>query len=165
MRPGINSSALALKGDMLATVLDEIPDPGERKAFVGLFEKRSPEERRKVAEGFLEQYPQSTFLSQAYEIAAKASIDLGDNKAALEYGGEALKLLPENPLLLAPIADIQVKEGLLAEGAQNASLALDCLDRFLGPSMLFRQRVGHHRPGNCAQRVCTFSRKRPSKKV
>lgn len=134
-RTGDEFLGTSLKGDRLATVLDEIPDPGERKAFVRLFEKRSPEERRKIAEGFLEQYPQSTFLSQAYEIAAKASIDLGDNKKALEYGGEALKLLPENPLLLAPIAGIQVKEGLLAEGAHNASLALDCLDRFRGPSM------------------------------
>ena len=125
----------SLKGDMLTTTLDEIQDPGERKAFVELFEKRNPEQRRKVAENFLAQFPQSAFLSQAYEIAAKAAIDLGDNKAALEFGGEALKLHPENPLLLVPLADIQVKEGLLAEAAQNASLALDCLDRFIGPSL------------------------------
>ena len=125
----------SLKGDTLATVLDEIQDPGERQAYAQLFEKRSPAERRTVAESFLAKYPQSSFLSQAYEIAAKASIDMGDNQAALQYGGEALKLQPENPLLLVPIAGIQVREGLLAEGAQNASMALDCLDRFLGPAV------------------------------
>src|SRR5208282_2648230 len=43
----------SLKGDMLATILDEIPDPGERKAFADLFKKRNPEERREVAENFL----------------------------------------------------------------------------------------------------------------
>ena len=125
----------SLKGDTLGTVLDEIQDPGERQAYAQLFEKHAPAQRRKVAESFLAKYPQSAFLSQAYEIAAKASIDLGDNQAGLQYGGEALKLQPENPLLLVPIAGIQVREGLLAEGAANASLALDCLDRFLGPAV------------------------------
>ena len=125
----------ALKGDMLATVLDEIPDPAERKAFVDLFAKRNPAERRKVAEEFLEHYPQSAFLSKAYEIAAKASIDLGDNKAAIQFGTEALKLQPENPLLLVPLANIQVREGAVAEATQNANSALDCLDRFIGPSV------------------------------
>jgi predicted CXXCH cytochrome family protein len=127
-------SGPALKGDKLATVLDEIRDPGERKAFVALFERRDPEERRKVAVDFLKQYPQSWFLWQAYEVAAKTSIDLGDNKAALQFGRESLKLLPENPLLLVPLADIQIREGEAAEAAQNARLALDCLDRFVGPS-------------------------------
>ena len=124
----------SLKGDTLATVLDEIQDLGERQAYTQLFEKHPPAERRKVAEDFLAKYPQSAFLSQAYEVAAKASIDLGDNQAALQYGSEALKLQPENPLLLVPIAGIQVRQGLLAEGTENASLALECLDRFLGPA-------------------------------
>jgi len=123
-----------LKGDKLATILDEIQDFGERKAFKALFERRNPEKRRKVAEDFLKQYPQSSFLSQAYEIAAKASIDLGDNKAALEFGRESLRLLPENPLLLVPVADIQIREGEAAGATQNARLALDYLDRFVGPS-------------------------------
>ena len=127
-------SGPGLKGDKLATVLDEIQDRGERKAFAALFEKRSPEGRRKIAEDFLKQYPQSFFLSQAYEIAAKASIDLGDKKAALEFGRESLRLLPENPLLLVPLAEIQLQEGEAAEATQNARLALDSLDRFLGPS-------------------------------
>jgi len=78
-------------------------------------------------------------LSQALEIAAKASIDLGDDKAALAHGTEALKLRPENPLLLVPVADIQVREGLLVEGKRNAGLALDCLDRFTGPSVFSAQ--------------------------
>ena len=124
----------ALKGDTSATILDEIQDPGERKAFVALFESRNPEERRKVAEEFIKHYPQSWFLSQAYEIAAKASIDLGDDKAALKFGRESLKLLPENPLLLVPLADIQMREGEVADAAQNARLAIDCLDRFVGPA-------------------------------
>ncbi len=128
-------SGTGLKGDRLSTILDEIQDLGERKAFVALFERRNPEERRKVAENFLKHYPQSSFLSQAYEIAAKASIDLGDNKAALQFGRESLRLLPENPLLLVPLADIQIREDEAAEATQNARMALDYLDRFVGPSV------------------------------
>ena len=123
-----------LKGDMLATVLDEIPDPAERKAFANLYEKRSAADRRNVAVDFLSRYPHSAFLAQAYEIAAKASIDLGDQSAALRYGGEALKLHPENPLLLVPMANIEVRKGELDAATRNARLALDCLDRFIGPS-------------------------------
>jgi hypothetical protein len=127
-------SGPALKGDRLSTVLDEIEDPAERRAFQALFENRGPAERREVAERFVKQHPRSWFLSQAYEIAAKASIDLGDSKAALEFGGESLKLLPENPLLLVPLADVEIRQGESSEAARHAMLALDCLDRFVGPS-------------------------------
>jgi tetratricopeptide (TPR) repeat protein len=121
---------------MKGTVFDEIQDPGERQAFGNLFKGGTPEERRKVAEDFLEHYPQSAFLAQAYENAAKASVDLGDDKAAIQFGRKALKLFPENPMLLVPVAYVQMRQGDSAEAVQNASLALDCLDRFTGPASI-----------------------------
>src|SRR5262249_20249607 len=87
------------------TILDEIRDRGERKAFLALYNKRDPGKRRQLAEAFLTAYPQSWLLSQAYEIAAKACIDLKDYPLALRYGTASLRLLPENPLLLAPLAN------------------------------------------------------------
>jgi predicted CXXCH cytochrome family protein len=117
------------------TLLDEIDDPGERKAYLALFQKQNAEKRRHTAVEFLDRYPQSSFLSEAYEIAAKASIDLGDNKSAIEFGRESLRFLPENSLLLAPLADVETQGGNLAAGAQDASMALDCLDRFLSPAV------------------------------
>jgi len=117
------------------TLLDEIDDPGERKAYVALFRKQNAQDRRRSAVDFLQQYPQSWFLLQAYEIAAKASIDLGDNKSAIQFGRESLKLLPENPLLLVPIADVETQEGNSAGATQDARMALSCLDRFLRPAV------------------------------
>ncbi len=118
------------------TVFDEIPDPGERTAFAGLLKGGPPDERLRVAKDFLDHYPQSAFLAQAYENAAKAYIDLGDDKAAIRFGREALKIYPENPQLLVPLAYVEMRQGDIAEAVENASLALDCLDRFTRPSGL-----------------------------
>jgi predicted CXXCH cytochrome family protein len=121
------------------TLLEEIDDPGERKAYSALFLKQNAQKRRETAEKFLQHYPRSAFVFQAYEVAAKASIDLGDNKSALEFGRESLKLLPENPLLLVPIADVEIREGNLSGATEDARMALDCLDRFL-PSAAFSKK-------------------------
>jgi len=121
---------------------EEIADPGERKAYLALFRKQNPQERRQTAEEFLRQYPQSPRVSQAYEVAAKASIDLEDYEAALQFGHESLKLLPENPLLLVPIADVETREGELSAATEDAQAALDCLDRFL-PSPVFTEKKWH----------------------
>jgi predicted CXXCH cytochrome family protein len=125
----------AAKAGNSVTLLDEIDDPGERKAYVALFYKQNAPDRRKTALEFIQQYPQSWFLSQAYDVAAKASIDLGDNKSAIQFGRESLRLLPENPLLLVPLADVETQEGNSAGATQDARLALNCLDRFLRPSI------------------------------
>jgi predicted CXXCH cytochrome family protein len=117
------------------TLLDEIDDPGERKAYLALFKKQNAQARRTTAIDFLGKYPQSWFLSQAYEIAAKASMDLGDNNSAIQFGRESLKLLPENPLLLVPLADVETQEGNSAGATQDARMALNCLDRFLRPAV------------------------------
>jgi tetratricopeptide (TPR) repeat protein len=130
----IQAEGSTAKAGSSLTLLDEIDDPGERKAYLALFQKQNAQERRKTAEEFLKHYPRSAFLSQAYEIAAKASMDLADNKSAVEFGRESLKLLPENPLLLVPMADVETREGDLVGATQDASMALDCLDRFLRPA-------------------------------
>jgi len=127
-------SQSATKAGKMPTILDEINDAGERNAYLALFQKQIPEARRRTALEFLEHYPQSAFLSQAYEVAAKASIDLGDARSAVEFGRAALQLLPENPLLLVPLSDAEIQQGNLAVAAQDARTALDCLERFLRPA-------------------------------
>jgi tetratricopeptide (TPR) repeat protein len=132
----------AAKPGNTVTLLDEIDDPGERKAYAALFHKQDPQNRRKSALEFLDRYPQSWFLSQAYEIAAKASIDLGDTKSAVQFGRESLRLLPENPLLLVPIADVEAQEGNLVGATLDARMALGCLDRFLTPAVFSEKEWG-----------------------
>ena len=115
------------------TIVDQIEDPLERRALIELFTPSSAEVKVRLAEQFLTRYPRSWFLPQALEIAAKAFIDLGGYAQALKYGRDSLELLPENPLLLVPLANLQVQQSLLAEGRSNARLALQHLDDFAPP--------------------------------
>jgi tetratricopeptide (TPR) repeat protein len=118
------------------TILDQVDTDKERHAFLKLYEERNARTKRDLAESFLTNYPQSWLLSTVYELAAKASIDLGDYSKALRYGQDSLALLPENTLLLVPLAGVQVQQGLLIEGKQTAHQALECLDRFSRPSSI-----------------------------
>ena len=115
------------------TVLDRIEDPAEKAAFRQLLGTVEAAEKKRLAELFLTRYPRSWMLSQAYEIAAKASIDTDDYPRALLYGEESLKLLPENPLLLVPLANLQVQQGKLDQADRHARHALEILSRFERP--------------------------------
>jgi hypothetical protein len=83
------------------TLADQIEDPQERRALTALFAPSVAAEKARLAEEFLTSFPRSWFLPQAFEIAAKAFIDLGDYPQALRYGNQSLDLLPENPLRAA----------------------------------------------------------------
>jgi hypothetical protein len=64
-------------------------------------------------------------LSGKYEIASKASMDLGDFPAVLDWGARSLLWLPEGPLLLIPLADIRAKQELFDQAARSARDALE----------------------------------------
>jgi len=115
------------------TIADQVEDPQERRALAALFAPSLAVEKARLAEEFLTSFPRSWFLPQALEIAAKAFIDLGDYSQALRYGRQSLDLLPENPLLLVPLANVQIQRSLLAEARLSARLALHYLDEFAPP--------------------------------
>jgi tetratricopeptide (TPR) repeat protein len=115
------------------TLFDQVEDPRERAALLALFAQREAKERASLAEKFLGTFSRSWFLAQAYEIAAKAFIDLGDLDRALNYGDHSLRLLPENPLLLVPLANVQIQQSRLNEARTSARQALICLDEFAPP--------------------------------
>jgi tetratricopeptide (TPR) repeat protein len=118
------------------TFLDQIEDRRERNAFLRLYRERRPQERKHQAEAFLNEWPQSWLLPQVYEIAAKAAIDLEDYPAALQYGKQSLRLFPENPLLLVPLANVQVLAERLEEAASSAREALEYMERFARPAAI-----------------------------
>ena len=118
------------------SIIDQIQDPRERHDFLKLYGAREPHSRRKLAEDFIANYPQSWLLAQANEIAAKACIDLDDSAAALRFGRDSLRLLPENPLLLVPLAGLQVRLGKFASAAASAGDALEYLDQFDRPAAI-----------------------------
>ena len=117
-----------------STIIDQVSDPKERRAFLKLYEARDPQKRRSLAKAFVADYPQSWLLSQAYEIASKACIDLDDYDEAIQYGSQSLRLLPENPLLLVPIANVQLQKGQPAAAKTNARAAIEYLDQFDRPA-------------------------------
>src|SRR5260370_5503883 len=118
----------------LASIADEIADPAERSAFLQLFKPATPAEMRARAEAFSSRFPQSAFLAQAYEVAARGCFDLGEYELGLSYAQDSLALLPENPLLLVPVADVEARQTLNSAAIAHAREALDDLDRFAGPS-------------------------------
>ena len=118
------------------TVLDQTQDPQERRDFLALYKANEPERKRELADGFLKAHPQSWLLPQVYEAAAKASIDLGDYKRAVQDGRFSLRLLPENPLLEVPLANVEGKQGLLDAAIQDARDALDQLEMLAAPAGL-----------------------------
>jgi hypothetical protein len=86
------------------------------------------------ADAFLSRFPQSSFLAQAYEVAARASFGLQKYEPDLDYARPSLSLLPENPLLLVPIADVEAHRHLNEVAIAHAEEALHELDIFTGPS-------------------------------
>jgi len=118
----------------LASIADEIVDPAERSAFLQLFKPATPAEMRARAEAFNARFPQSPFLAQAYEVAARGCFGLGEYELGLSYAQNSLALLPENPLLLVPVADVEARQNLNSAAIAHAREALDDLDRFAGPA-------------------------------
>ena len=118
-----------------ASVLDQIQDPSERKAFEAMYRKLPPAGRREAGESFVRQFPQSWYLAQAWEIVAKACIDQEDYRCALDAGRASLRLQPENPLLLVPLSNVQATTGDNAGAVENARDALEMLDRFRHPRL------------------------------
>ncbi len=115
------------------SILDQIDNPAERKAFEAMYRKLPAAGRRETAQEFLDRYPRSWFLAQAWEVLAKACIDQEDYPCALSAGRASLRLLPENPLLLVPLANVQATTGDDTGAIENARSALALLDRFNGP--------------------------------
>lgn len=115
------------------TILSRIDDPQERRAFLQAYEEKSPAKRHSSAESFIKAYPQSWLLSEAYDIAARTSIDLGDYRLALHEGQFSLRLSPENATLLVLIANIEAQNKLFDQAETSARDALEYLEVFVRP--------------------------------
>src|SRR5580700_11646625 len=119
-----------------STVADQIKDPAERGAFLDLYKPQAAGAMLQAAKSFLQNYPQSAFLAQAYEVAADSSFDEGDYADGLAYAQKSLTYLPENPQLLVAVADVQARQHLNDEAITNARAALYYFDRFGRPGAI-----------------------------
>jgi predicted CXXCH cytochrome family protein len=127
-------SVPSLQNRSPVNLADQIADHAERSAFLQLFQHRSSQDMRARAEAFVAHFPQSAFLAQAYEVAARNCFDLGDYDRGLAYGRQSLALLPENPLLLVSVADVEAGQRLNSPAIAHANDALEYLDLFARPS-------------------------------
>ncbi len=118
------------------SIFDEIQDARERSLFQQLGEAADPAQARQRAVTFVERYPRSVLLREAYETAARASAALGDDDAAIEWGKRALRLLPENPLLLAMITDLASQHGQHQLAETSGRQALRYLENALAPTTI-----------------------------
>ncbi len=116
-----------------STVADQISDPAERTAFLALFQQTQPKQMLEQGKSFLARFPKSAFLFQAYEMAARASFGLEEYDAGLTYARQSLTLLPENPLLLVSVADVEAQKHLNDAAISDARDAVEYLDRFAAP--------------------------------
>jgi len=117
-----------------STIADQISDPAERAAFLTLFKKDPPANMLGRAKSFQTHFPQSAFLFLADDVAARASFELGDFVPGLAYARESLQLLPENPLLLASVANVEAQQHLDDAAISDAQDAVEYLDRFAAPA-------------------------------
>jgi predicted CXXCH cytochrome family protein len=118
------------------TFLDQIEDVQERQAFQALHRTRDAGKRKLAADRFLESYPQSWLLPFVHEIAGKSRIDLGDRQGAIAHARKSLRLYPENPLLLLPLANIHLERQEFREAATNAREAISMIERFDRPATI-----------------------------
>jgi len=119
-----------------ASIFDEIQDSKERSLFKELWDTADPQQGRQRAIDFVARYPRSVVLRETYEQAARASAMLGDDEAAIEWGKRALRLLPENPLLLTMIADLAARHGQHELAETSGRQALRYLERALPPAAI-----------------------------
>jgi len=121
------------------TFLDQIEDKQERSAFLRLYNERRPQQRRRMAAEFLREWPRSWLLSQVLDMACEAAMDLNDDQAALTYGKDSVRLMPENPFLLVRLANLRNKLNLPDGARQSALDALEQLDRFGRPAAVSKK--------------------------
>jgi predicted CXXCH cytochrome family protein len=109
------------------SLFDEIQDAKERTAFRELWQTLEPAKQKAQASAFIAKYPHSVLLKEAYEIAARASVALGDDAGGLEWARLSLRLMPENPFLQVMVADVAARHGQYERATRAAREALNDL--------------------------------------
>jgi predicted CXXCH cytochrome family protein len=114
-------------------ITDQISDKTEDSAFLNLDHEVSAKRKLEAAQAFIQKFPQSAFLAQALEIEARSSFDEGDYEGGLEQARRSLALLPENPLLLVAVADVEARQSKDEAAIASAREALEYFERFARP--------------------------------
>jgi predicted CXXCH cytochrome family protein len=145
MRHRIFAAALLLVVSLVSAqeprlaIFDEIEHPSERAEFRRVWDTAEPRRQRDLATRFVDKYPRSIVLREAYELTARAYVATGDLAAGLEWAKRSLRLMPENPFLLVMIADTAAKQRDFDLAVTSARDALRYLDHAGAPSPISPQ--------------------------
>ena len=124
-------AGVAFSQDVSLTLFDEIEDAAERRALREVWSAAAdPARQQRLAIAFTEQFPASIALKEAYELAARTSVTLGDHERGLDWAQRSLRLLPENPFLLVMTADtaakLQAIRSCRSARTGRAQISLEC---------------------------------------
>lgn len=112
------------------TLLSQISDGVEANAFLQLYRASDPKLRFAMANRFIEKYPRSWLLAQAYDAAARSAIDLERLEDAMRDARFSLRIMPENPSLLVLVANMESRNAQFSRAVTDASDAIDYLGQF-----------------------------------
>ena len=118
------------------TLFDEIQSAPERAAFREVWDTREPIRQKELGLRFVDRYPGSIVLREAYELIARACIAIGDDAAGLTWAERSLRLMPENPFLLVMVADVAARQKQLDRAENSAQDALAYLANAETPAPL-----------------------------
>jgi predicted CXXCH cytochrome family protein len=140
MRRALTAAALMMAIGLASAqnfvILDEIENPRERAAFRQVWNTSSPRTQQRLAIEFIDAYPRSIVLRDAYELAARAYLAAGDLTAAVDWASRSLRLMPENPFLLVLVADSAAKKQDFDLAVTSARDALRYLEHARAPSSI-----------------------------
>src|SRR4029077_4945412 len=108
-------------------------DAGERTTFREVWDTHEPARQKVLALRFVELYPRSILLKEAYELAARAFVATGDYAGGLYWAKRSLRLMPENPFLLVMVAGLAATESQLDLAETSARSALRYLSNAEAP--------------------------------
>ena len=118
------------------TLFDEIQSPPERAAFREVWDTKDPLRQKELGLRFIERYPGSIVLREAYELIARAYVAIGDDAAGLIWAERSLRMMPENPFLLVMVADVAARQKQLDRADASAREALAYLANAETPAPL-----------------------------
>jgi hypothetical protein len=76
------------------TLFDEIQSVPERAAFREVWDTQDPTRQKELGLRFVDRYPGSIVLREAYELVARACVAIGDDASGLDWAQRSLRLMP-----------------------------------------------------------------------
>ncbi len=117
----------------LPRVVGEPRSQAEFEDWMAVQEAEDVQDRARLAEIFLENYPDSGLTAFAHRALAYAAYQRGDIDNFILYGEKALLELPETPELLAPLANLYSERREPVKATKYANAALLLLDSMKRP--------------------------------